>query len=120
MAETTLQFTVAVGDNFQALIDEPVQFSKLLGTEQQQQIDNHVVSQLEDKDGAPTLTDFSVSNMTFDSMSSKGSFRAHFQISRQFCCSDISSCQRDYIDLNFTKREQTLYITGYYISWEIQ
>lgn len=120
MAETAIQLTVAVDGNFDSLIDDPVQFSKLLGPEQWRRIDDHVVSQLEDKDGAPTLIDFSVSNIVFDPTVSKGSFRVHFKISRQFCCSDIASCQTDYIDFRFTKEGKTLNITGSYILWIIQ
>ena len=120
MAETAIQFTVAVDRNFELLIDNPFRFSKLLGLEQRGQIDDHVVSQLEDKDGAPTLVDFSIGNIAFDPISSKGSFRVHFKISRQFCCSDISSCQTDYMDFTFTKREQKIDITGSYILWSIQ
>jgi len=119
MAETAIQFTVAVDGNFDALIDDPVQFRELLSPEQRQ-IDDHVVNQLEDKDGAPNLTDFSIGNISFDSITSKGSFRVHFKISRQFCCSDIISCQTDYIDFTCTKRGQKLDIMGSYVLWTIQ
>lgn len=120
MAETAIQLTVAVDGNFDPLIDDSVQFSKLLGPEQRLLIDDHVVNQLEDKDGAPALSDFSIGNITFDRLSSKGSFRVHFKISRQFCCSDITSCQKDYMDFKFTKRGQKIDITGSYVLWTIQ
>lgn len=120
MAETAILLTITVDGNFDSLIDDPVQFSKLLGPEQRRQIDDHVVNQLEDQDGAPALSDFSIANITFDPVSSKGSFRVHFKISRQFCCSDVTSCQTDYMDFKFTKRGKKIDVTGSYVLWAIQ
>jgi len=120
MADISIQLTITEDSNFESLRNDPIQFSKLLGTEQQRLIDDHVVGQLDDQDGAPTLTDFSISNIVFDRMTLKGSFRLHFKISRQFCCSDTSSCQTDYMDFNFTKEDKKIYATGSYTLWEIQ
>lgn len=120
MAEISIQLTIPGDSNFESLQNDPIQFLKLLSTEQQRLIDDHVVGQLDDKDGAPTLTDFSISNIIFDPVTLKGSFRLHFKISRQFCCSDISSCQADYIDFNFIKECEKIYTTGSYTIWSIQ
>lgn len=120
MAGISIQLTIPGDSSFESLQNDPIQFSELLGTEQQRLIDDHVVGQLDDQDGAPALTDFSVSNITFDPVTLKGSFRLHFKISRQFCCSDISSCQTDYMDFNFIKEDKKIYGTGSYTTWSIQ
>jgi len=86
----------------------------------QQEINDYVIEQLEDKDGAPHLSDFSISELTFDTNSTEGSFRLHFKIDRQFCCSDLSSCQMDYIDFKFNKSNDSITLTGSYTVWTIQ
>jgi hypothetical protein len=120
MADISIQLAIPEDSNFELLLNDPIQFSKLLDTDQQRLMDDHVVGQLDDQDGAPTLTDFSISNLLFDRTTLKGSFRLHFKISRQFCCSDSSSCQTDYIDFNFTKEYKKIYATGSYTIWTIQ
>ncbi len=74
-------------------------------------INDHVVEQLVDKDGGPHLS---------DTDGTGGSFRLHFKIDRQFCCSDILSCQMDYIDFKFNKSNDTITLTGSYTVWSIQ
>ncbi|WP_312329630.1 hypothetical protein [Sphingobacterium sp.] len=86
----------------------------------QQEINDYVIEQLEDKDGAPHLSDFSISGLTFYTNSTEGSFRLHFKIDRQFCCSDLSSCQMDYIDFKFNKSNDSITLTGTYTVWTIQ
>jgi len=83
-------------------------------------INDYVIDQLEDKDGGPHLSDFSISGLTFYAENTGGSFRLHFKIDRQFCCSDILSCQMDYIDFTFNKSNNTIILTGGYTSWIIQ
>lgn len=84
------------------------------------EINDYVVEQLEDKDGGPHLSDFSISALLCNMENIAGSFRLHFKIDRQFCCSDILSCQTDYMDFKFKKDTEIIYITGSYISWGIQ
>lgn len=83
-------------------------------------INDYVVEQLEDKDGGPHLSDLSMSALSFYADSTGGSFRLHFKIDRQFCCSDILSCQMDYIDFKFNKPNDTITLTGSYTVWTIQ
>lgn len=83
-------------------------------------INDYVVGQLEDKDGGPQLSDLSMSALSFDTDGTGGSFRLHFKIDRQFCCSDILSCQMDYIDFKFNKSNDTITLTGSYTVWSIQ
>lgn len=86
----------------------------------QKEINDYVIDQLEDKDGGPHLSDFSISGLTFYAENIGGSFRLHFKIDRQFCCSDILSCQMDYIDFKFNKSNNIITLTGGYTSWTIQ
>ncbi|HAE67991.1 MULTISPECIES: hypothetical protein [Sphingobacterium] len=86
----------------------------------QKEINDYVIDQLEDKDGGPHLSDFSVNRLTFFADQTGGSFRLHFKIDRQFCCSDLLSCQTDYIDFKFNKSNNTITLTGGYISWTTQ
>ncbi|WP_312340507.1 hypothetical protein [Sphingobacterium sp.] len=83
-------------------------------------INDYVVGQLEEKDGGPHLSDLSISALSFDTDRTGGSLRLHFKIDRQFCCSDILSCQMDYIDFRFNKSNDTITLTGSYTVWSIQ
>jgi hypothetical protein len=83
-------------------------------------INDYVVEQLEDKDGGPHLSDFGISALLCNMENNTGSFRLHFKIDRQFCCSDILSCQTDYIDFKFNKSDDTITLTGSYTVWIIQ
>ncbi|WP_426791573.1 hypothetical protein [Sphingobacterium sp. WOUb80] len=86
----------------------------------QKEINDYVIDQLEDKDGGPHLSDFGISALLCNMENNTGSFRLHFKIDRQFCCSDILSCQTDYIDFKFNKSNNTITLTGGYTSWTIQ
>ncbi|WP_293883162.1 MULTISPECIES: hypothetical protein [unclassified Sphingobacterium] len=83
-------------------------------------INDYVVDCLENKDGAPHLSDFSISRLSFYTDHTSGSFRMHFKIDRQFCCSDLLSCQMDYIDFKFNISNDTIAIHGSYVDWTIQ
>lgn len=120
MTDRKLQFQVTTNSSMESLVRDPVLFLELLSKEQRQLIAGQVVSQLENQDGAPTLIDLYIDHILFEAKSSQGSFRLHFKIARQFCCSDLSSCQADYIDFQFKKNNSIIYITGSYIYWAIQ
>jgi len=84
------------------------------------EINDYIIEQLEDQDGGPHLSELSISALSFYAASTGGSFRLHFKIDRQFCCSDILSCQMDYIDFKFNKSNDTITLTGSYTVWTIQ
>ncbi len=83
------------------------------------QINDYVIGQLEDQDDGPHLSDFSISRLLFHA-DNTCSFRLHFKIDRQFCCSDMLSCQMDYMDFIVNKSDEDTTLTGAYTTWTIQ
>jgi len=82
-------------------------------------IQDAVFDDLTDKDGAPKIGDLLVSIFDIDHLKTKGRFRITFNINRQFCCSDISSCKSDYIDFNFTYVNNEFEVIGSFMNWDM-
>ncbi|MCW8313245.1 hypothetical protein K7A41_18600 [Sphingobacterium sp. InxBP1] len=118
MTTTALQLRLQIDQEVNNLSDHSY-FLRLLTSTQSDKIADHVIAYI-DKDGAPMLTDYRINNMQYDEASGTGSFRLHFVVARQFCCSDSISCQTDYIDFKFTKSSKTIYLTGNYTYWSTQ
>jgi hypothetical protein len=87
--------------------------------EDRQLLQEVVFDSLSDKDGAPQIGDINISSFTFDNIEKKGRFRISFNIDRQFCCSDTTSCQSDYIDFDFSYASGNISATGHFINWDI-
>jgi len=83
------------------------------------QVQEKIFDSLSDKDGAPQVGDLAITKFSFDDNQKKGKFRLTFHIDRQFCCSDTTSCQSDYIDFDFTYASTELKAVGHFISWDI-
>ncbi|MNL03638.1 hypothetical protein D3C87_1241790 [compost metagenome] len=84
------------------------------------QLQEVVFDNLSDKDGAPLIDDLTVAKFTIDEKKTNGKFRINFNINRQFCCSDTSSCQSDYIDFTFTYRPNFISALGDFVNWNIE
>ena len=82
-------------------------------------INDYVIDQLADRDGAPELIDLHISKFQHDTGSGAGKFRLHFKISRRFCCADTTGCNDDYIDFEFVYRDSTLRAEGHYFQWSL-
>lgn len=118
---STIKLTILVTET--ALLEISQNFALLLHnitTEDHKQLQQAVFDSLSDKDGAPQIGDLSVTKFTFDAEKASGQFRIVFNIKRQFCCSDISSCQSDYIDFKFTYQPNILNATGNFVNWNIE
>lgn len=79
-----------------------------------------VFDNLSDKDGAPQIDDLIIEKFTIDEKKTHGKFRINFNINRQFCCSDTSACQSDYIDFTFTYRPNFINAIGDFVNWNIE
>lgn len=90
-----------------------------LSQDQLHQLKNYIFDKLSDKDGGPTIQQFEIIGFDFEKLQGKGKFRLKFEIERQFCCSDIQSCQNDYIDFNFFYKEKTISMHATYFNWEV-
>lgn len=101
-----------VTHNFALLLE------KITATDRKQ-LQEIVFDSLSDKDGAPQIGDLAISSFTLDATENKGKFRITFHIDRQFCCSDTTSCQSDYIDFDFTYAADVVTATGHFMSWNI-
>ena len=109
VTETALQ---EIKENFALLLDK-------ITADDRKQLQEVVFDSLSDKDGAPQVGDLAISSFTFEDIEKKGKFRITFHIDRQFCCSDTSSCQSDYIDFDFTYASDNLVAVGHFINWNI-
>lgn len=118
MSHITLQIALPDEINMDTLVQCPAQFVKLIdGT--YTAINAYIIGQLENLDGGPQVTDLRISHMVYHNSTLQGSFRLHFNLSRQFCCSDISASQNDYMDFTFMLAKQHIYATGSYMSWSV-
>lgn len=90
-----------------------------LTDQQKKQLQENVYDQLQDKDGAPQIQDLQVPFFEINQNYSHGRFRIKFNIGRQFCCSDSSSCTADYVDFNFGYAKGILHATGNFMSWDM-
>ncbi|AIM36756.1 hypothetical protein KO02_08645 [Sphingobacterium sp. ML3W] len=117
---STIKLNIAITDtevkeveqNFALLLDK-------ITAEDRKKIQELVFDSLADKDGAPQIGDLTITNFTFNENQKKGQFRITFNIDRQFCCSDTSSCQSDYMDFDFTYASNTLAAVGHFMSWDM-
>ncbi|MFD1770291.1 hypothetical protein [Sphingobacterium suaedae] len=91
----------------------------LLTEDQKRQVQDFVFDNLTDKDGSPEVTDLNVKRFQFDGERHKGSFRLHFQISRRFCCSDITGCNDDYLDFTFDYVKEEIHASAHYFQWNL-
>ncbi len=73
-----------------------------------------VFDALQDKDGAPTIANLCISQ--FKEAEDLGSFRLHFMVNRQFCCSDTDACAMDYIDFSYRFEEGEFLAQGEFIN----
>ena len=90
-----------------------------ISEEETKRIQDYVVDQLADRDGAPELIDMQISKFQYDDGSCTGTFRLHFKISRRFCCSDSTGCNDDYMDFRFAYLEGTVHAEGHYFQWNL-
>jgi len=104
---------------FLRLLAQPSNLLSILSKENAQQISDHVVEQLKDRDGGPVLTDLHLLKFRYDESTGEGSFRLHFRISRQYCCSDISGCADDYLDFKFVYRNENFVAEAAYFQWSL-
>lgn len=109
ITDTALQ---QIKQNFTLLLDQ-------ITAEDRKQLQEAVFDSLSDKDGAPQIGDLSVSSFTFNDIEKKGKFRISFNIDRQFCCSDTTSCQSDYVDFDFSYTYGNIVATGNFMNWDI-
>lgn len=109
VTETVIQ---EIKQNFTLLLDN-------ITAEDHKQFQEVVFDSLSDKDGAPQIGDLTISIFTFDDIQKKGRFRISFNIDRQFCCSDTTSCQSDYVDFDFTYASGNIVAIGNFMNWDI-
>ncbi len=115
-----IKLTIAITDSsFASCLERPALLGQELSTAHEEAINAFVFDQLTDKDGAPQLTDFEVKSLIYNRETSKGRFRLAFRINRRFCCADVESCAADYLDFDFTFREQAMHAKASYFAWSL-
>lgn len=118
MSTITLNISVTdtviqeIKQNFSLLLDK-------ITDKDRKQFQEVVFDSLSDKDGAPQIGDLTISSFNFDDIEKKGRFRISFNIDRQFCCSDTTSCQSDYVDFDFTYISGNVVAVGSFMSWDL-
>lgn len=83
------------------------------------ELKEYIFDSLADKDGGPSIENTTIENLRFDQITFTGSCRISFAIERRFCCSDVSSCHKDYIDLKLELQDNNLKLTGTYQDWSL-
>ncbi|KGE12418.1 hypothetical protein [Sphingobacterium deserti] len=104
----------------QLLIDSRAASEEILmhiNNADKRRINDYVIDQLADRDGAPELIDLQIGKFQYDEGSQAGTFRLHFKISRRFCCADTTGCNDDYIDFRFVYGDAKLHADGHYFQW---
>lgn len=115
-----VRLEIPIGNTlFMRLLAQPSNLLSILSNENVQQISDHVVEQLKDRDGGPVLSDFQLQKFHYAEFTGEGSFRLHFRINRQYCCSDISGCDDDYLDFKFLYRNENFVAEGAYFQWSL-
>jgi len=104
---------------FLGLLAQPSNLLVILSETAVLQISDHVVEQLKDRDGGPVLTDLKLFKFRYEPSTGRGSFRLNFQITRQYCCSDISGCADDYLDFKFVYLNENFVAEGNYFQWSL-
>lgn len=99
--------------------EQPALLLDVLTEKQIAQINTFIFDNLNDKDGAPQVDDFNILSFTYNEEERRGSFRMHFYINRQFCCSDVESSRQDYVDFQFSYVNETLEATASYFNWDV-
>ena len=104
---------VEINHNFTLLVNK-------ITVDDRRKLQEVVFDNLSDKDGAPQIDDLIIEKFTIDEKKTRGKFRINFSINRQFCCSDTSSGQSDYIDFTFTYRPNFINAIGDFVNWNIE
>jgi len=84
-----------------------------------QKIREYILDNLDSLDGGPSIMNLSVINLNYNSDTKKGSFRLKFQIDRQYCCSDLQACANDYLDFDFSTKDDKLVARAEYFDWSL-
>ncbi|HLS38221.1 MAG TPA: hypothetical protein VK023_08105 [Sphingobacterium bovisgrunnientis] len=84
-----------------------------------QKIREYILDNLDSLDGGPSIMNLSVINLNYNSDTKKGSFRLKFQIDRQYCCSDLQACANDYLDFDFSTKDDKLVARAAYFDWSL-
>src|SRR5690606_36570058 len=79
----------------------------------------YILDNLDSLDGGPSITNLSVINLNYNSATKKGSFRLRFQTDRQYCCSDLQACANDYLDFDFSTKDDKLVARAEYFDWSL-
>jgi hypothetical protein len=79
----------------------------------------YILDNLAGLDGGPSISEFEVANLKFNSEMKRGSFRLKFQIDRQYCCSDTQACSNDYLDFDFSVEHYKLKAHTEYFDWSL-
>ena len=101
------------------ILNNPNLLIDRLRPQQLQQLQHYIFDTLTDKDGGPTIQKFQIKAFNYKESMAKGTFRLTFEIERQFCCSDVQSCQNDYIDFDFSYKDQSISMHATYFNWEV-
>lgn len=101
------------------LIDSPSIIIQQLTSNDLNQLQEFIYDQLSDKDGAPQVGNLQIQQFSYDSTNKTGSFRLHFDLNRQFCCSDTTSCHTDYLDFTFKYMGSDLVLSAHYFDWSL-
>lgn len=118
--EASTNITIMLSElGFEQWLAQPDDFLKFCTGAELQQIKDFIFDQLEDKDGAPEADLQCVELLAIVADKQAGCFRLHFEINRRFCCSDVESSRRDYIDFQFTYAAGVLQASARYFNWNV-
>src|SRR5690606_11200460 len=84
-----------------------------------QKIREYILDNLDSLDGGPSIMNLSVINLNDNSDTKNGSFRLKFRDDRQYCCSDLQACANDYLDLDFSTKDDKLVARSAYFHWSL-
>ena len=82
-------------------------------------INDIVVSNLESREGNPSISIQKIELKKLDQESNTGTFRLHFEINRIYCCSGVESARTDYIDFKFQYDGKIMHAKGEYVQWNV-
>ncbi len=101
------------------LVDNALLLKKIEEAESFSTLKDYIKDNLNNKDGAPEITNLTVKELVFVPTTHTGKFRLSFNILRHYTCSNTKFEQVDYVDFDFRLIDNLLIAKTIYFVWEV-
>ncbi|MFZ4260593.1 hypothetical protein ACFRAE_01015 [Sphingobacterium sp. HJSM2_6] len=120
MSTQVFKFQIAApAIHLSKLEQDPNRLLSYLPEETLSALKSYIFDQLQNKDGAPMLSEMNVTRFEYQEAYHTGRFRIAFKIDRQFCCADTLACASDYMDFSFRSEPTQLLAEGSFFDWTL-